>query len=123
MTTGFSEFAPDSGYGTNDWWNTVLQEMPMAQYYSARTPDSYAENFASQSPRQQRYFQQGYQDVYADYLGNVGTSMRQGQEPTSFMDYLKANDPWTARYSSLPQTSRGTTGMYTNPRTRFLYNF
>ena len=122
MTTGFSEFSPQSGSG-NPWWNTVLQHDELAQYYSARTQGSPALAFASQSPSRQRYFQQGYQDVYADYLGNIGTSYREGQDPISFMDYLQTNDPWTARYSSLPQTSRGTTGMYTNPRPRFLYNF
>jgi hypothetical protein len=69
------------------------------------------------------FFQQAYQDVYSSYLGNIGTSMREGQTPQTFMDYMATNDPWTERYSSLPQVARGTTGMYTNPRTRFLYNF
>jgi hypothetical protein len=38
------------------------------------------------------------------------------------MDYLET-DPWTKRYSSLPQSARGVTGMGSNPRTRFLFNF
>jgi len=121
-TDEFINFTTGSG-SAPDWWNIVLQQLPQAQYYSAQTPGSYAENFASRSPSRQRYFQQGYQDIYSSYLGNIGTSMRQGQEPITFMDYLETNDPWTKRYSSLPQVSRGTTGMYTNPRTRFLYNF
>ena len=117
-TDSFMNFTSGSG-STPDWWNIVLQQMPQAQYYSSPA----GRHFAQQSPGRERYFRQGYQDIYADYLGNIGTSMRQGQAPVTFMDYLEANDPWTNRYSSLPQVARGTTGMYTNPRTRFLYNF
>ena len=103
----------------NDWGSLLLAEMPQAAYYS----DPTGQQFAGQSPRQRRYYQQAYQDVYSDYLGNIGTSMRAGEDPASFMDFMERNDPWTTRYSSLPGTARGTTGMYTNPRTRFLYNF
>jgi hypothetical protein len=117
-TESFADFFTGSNM-TPDWWNIVLQQMPQAQYYSSPT----GMDFAQQSPSRGRFFQQAYQDVYSDYLGNIGTAMRQGQAPTSFMDYMETADPWTARYSSLPQVSRGTTGMYTNPRTRFLYNF
>jgi hypothetical protein len=78
--------------------------------------------FGQQSPSRQRYFRNAYQDVLKDYYGQAGTSMRAGQDPTSFMDYLETN-PWTARYSQLPQTARGVTGMAANPRTRFLFNY
>ena len=52
----------------------------------------------------------------------MGRALRKGETPTSFNQYLETN-PWTKRYSALPQAARGTTGMYASPRTRFLYNF
>ena len=115
----FSDFLENQNTGLGNWWDIVLQQMPQAQYYSSPT----GMQFGAQSPSRGRYFQKAYQDVYSDYLGNIGTSMRAGEAPASFMDYMETNDPWTSRYSSLPQVARGTTGAYTNPRTRFLYNF
>ena len=102
----------------NTWWQNVLAEFEPAQYYSSPTGMS----FAGQSPSRGRYFRNAYEDVMKDWYGTAGTQQRKGEEPISFMDYLETN-PWTARYSSLPQTARGATGMATNPRTRFLYNY
>jgi hypothetical protein len=111
MTTHFQDYSPD-------WWQEVLRGFEPAQYYSSPA----GIGFGSRSPRRQRYFQDSYQDTLKDYYQQAGTSMRQGQAPTSFMDYLETN-PWTARYSSLPQAARGVTGMAANPRTRFLFNY
>jgi len=102
----------------NTWWQNVLAEFEPAQYYSS--PQGI--NFAGRSPGRSRYFQNSYQDVMNDYYGASGKAMREGQAPPSFMDYLETN-PWTERYTSLPQTARGATGTATNPRTRFLYNY
>jgi len=102
----------------NDWGSLLLAEMPQAAYYS----DPTGQQFAGQSPRQRRYYQQAYQDVYSDYMGNVGTALRTGQEPGTFQEFLETN-PWTTRYGQLPQAARGTTGMMSNPRTRFLFNY
>jgi hypothetical protein len=111
MAETFLDFSPD-------WWGQVLGEFEPAQYYSSPA----GMGFGRKSPRRQRYFQNAYQDTLKDYYGVAGTAMRQGQAPTSFMDYLETN-PWTARYSSLPQAARGVTGMASNPRTRFLFNY
>ena len=111
MANGFQDYTPD-------WWQEVLKGFEPAQYYSA--PKGVA--FGSRSPRRQRYFQDSYQDVLQNYYQQAGSKMRQGKAPASFMDYLET-DPWTARYSALPQTARGVTGMAANPRTRFLFNF
>ena len=115
-----------NGAGRNlagNWWDIVLQQMPQAEYYSSPA----GLEFAGQSPRNKRYFQQAYQDVYSDYLGNIGTSMRSGRDPQTFDDFMSTdpigNNPWTSRYASLPQAQRGVSGVYSNPRTRFLYNF
>ncbi len=110
MTT-FQDYSPD-------WWQEVLAGYEPAQYYSSPR----GMQFGARSPRQRRYFQDSYQDVLKDYFQESGSAMRQGRAPVSFMDYLET-DPWTARYSSLPQAARGVTGMASNPRTRFLFNF
>tara|TARA_R110000824_G_scaffold72738_2_gene185473 strand:+ start:3219 stop:3551 length:333 start_codon:yes stop_codon:yes gene_type:complete len=107
----FQDYSPD-------WWQEVLRGFEPAQYYSSPV----GMQFGSRSPSRQRYFQDSYQDTLKDYYQQAGTAMRGGQAPTSFMDYLETN-PWTARYSSLPQTARGVTGMAANPRTRFLFNY
>jgi hypothetical protein len=106
---------------TTDWWTKVLEQYEPAQYYSSPTGMAFGQGEQG-SPRRRRYFSNAYQDIFQDYLGAAGTAMRAGQAPTSFMDFLET-DPWTKRYSSLPQATRGVTGMAANPRTRFLYNF
>jgi hypothetical protein len=62
-----------------DWGSLLLSELPGATYYSSPT----GLGFASGSPRQRQFYQQGYQDIFGDYLGNIGTAIREGQEPTS----------------------------------------
>jgi hypothetical protein len=100
----------------SDFWKSVLDEQTL--YYSE--PKGMA--FGGRSPSRGRYFANAFQDVYGQYLGNIGTSMRAGQAPTTFKEFLET-DPWTERYSRLPQSARGTTSLAANPRTRFLYNF
>ena len=109
--TSFQDFAPG-------WWSQVLAQYEPAQYYSSPT----GLGFASRSPSRGRYFRNAYQDVMRDYYGTAGTAMRGGEAPTSFMDYSETN-PWTARYSQLPQSARGMTGSAANPRTMFLFNY
>jgi hypothetical protein len=96
----------------------VLEWDEPAQYYSSPTGMAFGQG----SPRRSRYFSNAYEDIFKEYLGSAGTSLREGQAPTTFMDFMKT-DPWTKRYSSLPQAARGVTGQAANPRTRFLYNF
>lgn len=101
-----------------DWWSQVLGQYEPAQYYSSPT----GMRFGQGSPRQQRYFGDAYDDILKDYYGQAGTAMRGGNEPMSFMDFLE-NDPWTRRYTALPQSSRNVTGMGTNPYTRWMTNY
>jgi hypothetical protein len=111
---GFSDWL--SG---GDWGGLLLAEMPQAAYYSSPA----GQQFAGQSPRRRRYFQQAYQDIFSDYMGTIGTALREGgQEPATFQEFLETN-PWTTRYGRLPQAARGTTGAMSNPRTRFLFNY
>ncbi len=104
--------------GSGNWYQLLLSEMPMEQYYSSPTGTA----FGGRSPRRQRYFDQSYQDIYQDYMGETGKALREGTAPMTFMQFMET-DPWTRRYTSLPQSARGRTGIAYNPRTRFLYNF
>ena len=113
--------------GSGNWYQLLLSEMPMEQYYSSPTgqafsqPDT-ANPYSRRNPRRQRFFDQSYQDVYRDYMGETGRALREGTAPATFMQFMQS-DPWTRRYTALPQAARGRTGVAYNPRTRFLYNF
>ncbi|MAH49307.1 hypothetical protein CMI37_26005 [Candidatus Pacearchaeota archaeon] len=102
-----------------DWfWPGVLEQYEPAQYYSSPA----GLGFAQRSPRRRRFFEGSYQDVLKDFYQAEGTAARKGEEPATFLEFLETN-PWTARYGRLPQAARGTTGMMSNPRTRFLFNY
>jgi hypothetical protein len=102
--------------GTGDWGSLMLTQMPQAAYYSSDP----GQRFAQASPRRGRYFQQAYQDVYGQYLGELGAAQREGRAPSTFDQFLD-KDPWTKRYSQLPQFERGVTKTYSDPRTRFIF--
>ena len=116
MSNGDNPFA-DYLDGGSSWGSLLLEQLPQPTYFSSPTGQS----FGAGSPRQQRYFQQNYQDTFNQYMGSLGQQLREGQSPNlSFQQFLE-QDPWTSRYSQLPQAARGVnTGMY-NPRTRHLY--
>jgi len=101
---------------------TAVEQDPMIAYYSSPAGQAFTQTPASgaYSPRRGRYRQQAFQDVYSDYLGELGTAMRAGQPGGTFTQFLET-DPWTRRYAQLPQYERGVTGAYSNPRTRFIY--
>jgi hypothetical protein len=114
---------PFEGYleGGSDWSSLLLEALPQAAYYSSPTGQS----FGSGSARKQRSYEQGYNDIYNQFMGAYGQQAREGAEtntlPTLTFDSFLQSDPWTSRYSQLPQGMRGVnTGMY-NPKTRFLY--
>ena len=108
-----------------DPFREQLDEADSAAYYS------FANDWAT--PNQQMYFQNQFQNVYNQYLGALGASLRQGSSgaeggPASvtealsptFMDYLENYD-WTDRYTSLPPAMRGDFTSQFNPRTRQIY--
>ena len=101
----------------------VLSQMPQAAYLSSPT----GRRFTGEDPTKQRratparsrWMQRAYQDIYGDYLGDLGTSLRQGQAPRTFEQFLET-DPFTKRYSQLPQNQRSNVTT-TNPSTRFIF--
>ena len=113
-----------ANYLSGDQWGSLspaigrmaLSQMPQAAYLGSEA----AQRFGAKSPRKSRYVQRAYGDVYGDYLGEIGRSLREGQAPATFEDFL-STDPFTKRYSQLPQYDRGVTQTMTNPRTRFIF--
>ena len=122
----FTDYLSGSGWGSLSpaVGQMVLAQLPQAAYFSSPTGMSFTGADPSTgktgSPRRSRYMQRAYGDVYNQYLGEIGRSFREGQEPATFMDFLET-DPWTQRYSQLPQYERGVTQTATNPRTRFIF--
>jgi hypothetical protein len=90
------------------------EQMPQAQYFD------YVQQMPQVGARRSRYAQQAYGDVYNQYQGEVGRSLREGRPAATFEDFLK-DDPFTRAYSQLPQYERGVTQTSTNPRTRFIF--
>lgn len=110
---------------TDSYGDIVTAQLhPQVQYFSSPAGKAFSYTSPRQgeaySPRKGRYFQQAYQDIYSDYLGELGTALRAGEAGPSFDQFLQT-DPWTRRYSRLPQYERGVTRTYSDPRTRFIY--
>lgn len=116
MANGDNPFA-DYLDGGSSWGSLLLEQLPQAAYFSSPTGQS----FGAGSPSKQRYFQQNYQDVFNQYMGALGQQIRGGQNPNlSFQSFLE-QDPWTSRYSQLPQAARGVNTGMNDPRTRYIY--
>ena len=111
-----------SNFLSGDQWGSlspsvgqmVLTQMPQAQYMD------YAQRTFGDRGRKSRFAQQAYGDVYNQYLGEIGRSLREGQTPATCKDFLDT-DPLTKRYSQMPQLELGVTKTMTNPRTRFIF--
>lgn len=98
-------------------FSEFLDYQPQAAYYSSPKGKSFGQG----SPNKKRHYQDSFQDYYNQYLGELGTQLRSGQDPTMrFQDYL-ANDPFTERYTAMTPQSRGEYSQQYNPRTRFLF--
>ena len=110
-------------YLASDQWGSLSptigkmarEQMPQAQYF-----DYAQQRFGGGSPRKSRQAQREYGDVYNQYLGQIGRSLREGRPAATFEDFLK-DDPFTKMYSQLPQYERGVTQTMTNPRTGFIF--
>ena len=73
------------------------------------------------TPNQRRFFENQYQNVFNDYLGNLGSQVRGGNAPTESFAQFTQNFPFSARYADLPPGQRVGSPMRTfAPRTRFL---
>ncbi len=95
----------------------VLEYQPEAAYYGmlGRQP--------RMSGRQERFFQNEFQNTYNRYLGNLANQIMSGEAPTQrFTDYLSQQNPMD-QYRSMAPSLRGDYGRTETfaPSTRFLY--
>lgn len=94
-----------------------LESTPTAAYYSSPV----GTGFASGSSNRQKFFQNSFQDIYNQYLGQLGSRARQGEiSPLRFSDYLE-EDPFTEKYSALTPMQKGIYNQQYAPSTRFIY--
>ena len=109
--------ATNNYLGANNPFIDYLDYDPVATYYSSPTGQA----FMGQSAGQERYYRGQYQDAYNDYLGALGSQIRQGAAPNMrFADYLE-DYPFTERYAALtPQQAGRSTRQY-SPSTRHIY--
>ena len=104
-------------WGNNNPFMDYLEYEPTAAYYSSPRGTS----FSGGSPGRRRYYQNQFQDVYNEFLGALGSQIRQGGEPTMrWTDYLESY-PFTERYAALPPQQAGRTTARFNPSTRHIY--
>ena len=118
MNNNFSDFLSPEWSG--EIGRTFLEQNPMATYLSSPTGQAFTRGgitrqetpsvggaMQGQSPARRRFFQESFQDVYNDYLANLGSTARAGDMPSkTFRDYL-SEDPFAERYSRLtPDESR-----------------
>ena len=94
-----------------------LEYKPEVAYYSSIKGGQ----FADQSPAQQQYYEKSFGDVYNQYLGKLGSQIRDGEAPSlKWTEYLE-QDPFTERYTALPPSQKGSfTGAY-SPTTRRIF--
>ena len=94
----------------------MLESSPsMAYFSSAPFQGGYA-------PAQQQYWGSQFGDVYNQYQGQLGTALKTGGTPSTFVDFLE-DMPWTERYSSLsPSLRPGGGSRRFNPVARHMYS-
>ena len=97
-------------------FSDFLENVPQAGYFSLDQP-------YGKSPRQRRCFQNQYQDVQNEYIGQLGRQIRSGQLPTlQWTDFLE-KFPFSERYAAMPPQYRGDFPRQFSSPTRFLYNY
>ena len=125
----FSDYLEGTKYGqmSPGLGQMALSQMdPLATYRSSEAGRQFVGGAGTKKPRAQarsRFMEGAYQDVYSDYLGEVGRAFREGKSPTTFKDYLESDvngtDVFTKRYMQTPMSQRRS--RVTNPSTRFIF--
>ena len=106
-------------YGVNNPFIDYLESDPTAAYYSNPSPT--AQRFMGGSQGQQRYFQNQFQNIYNEYLGELGSQIRAGETPTMrWRDHLE-DIPFTQRYAALSPEQAGRSRRRYSPSTRQIY--
>jgi len=103
-----------------------MRDIDFAQYQLESTPQmayfSASPFQGGYSPAQERYWSGQFGNVYNQYAGTLGSAVRKGEEPPSFVNFL-SDMPWTQRYTALsPSLRPGGSFRRFNPATRYVYS-
>ena len=106
-------------WDNNNPYMAFLEDVPQAGYFSYQ-------NQFGKSPNQRKYFQNQFQEVQNQYMGQLGQIMRTGGEPTlSFMDYLdqyfSPGGGQSQQWGSMSPRQRGTQRSGFAPSARFRF--
>ena len=93
----------------------MLEVTPSLAYFSAAP-------FQGQTSAAQRQYWSGqFGNVTNQYMGELGTAIRAGQEGPSFTRFLE-DMPWTEKYTALsPRLRPGSDFRRFSPQTRYMY--
>jgi len=122
---GFDPQEAWGGFGpTGTGWMEFLEYSPEAAYYSDQPGYDQSARYGLKSPAAQRTYESSFSDIYNQYLGNLGSLVRDNKQGdyTPFYTWLEDTNPFMERYTSTSPQMRG--GGYTStyaPRTRQLY--
>ena len=97
-------------------WKDVLEQEPRTAFF-AQQP-----RFGDTSS-QKRFFEGQFQNIYNEFLGNLGKQIQQGQQPTARFSSFAESFPFTERFGSTPPSLRpgGMNLRRLRPPSRFLY--
>lgn len=94
-----------------------LEAVPEAAFYSAAPFGD-----TGFSPMAQQYWAGQYGNIQNQYLGELGSAMRNQQQAPSFVDFLE-DYPFTQRYTAMsPALRPGGSFRRFAPSTRFMYS-
>jgi len=111
----------ESYWGSDNPWIDFLDFEPSAAYYSSPSGWTAPGAFGKSTPGARRYYQNQFQNVYNEFLGTMGTQVREGGRPTMRFGEFLENIPWAERYAALTPEMAGRTTRRFSPGTRQIY--
>lgn len=124
----------NGGFGMNPFAR-YLEDVPQAAYFSFQDQFGQTPRGVT-SPRQKQYFQNQFQNIHNQFMGQLGRQLRSGQAPTKqFAGFLSERTPeeprraeeprpmsFAQQYASLPPSLRGDfSASRLSPRGRYLF--
>ena len=91
----------------NDYFSNWLEDLPEAAYYSAAPFQQGAGTMFGTAPAAQRYFEGQFGNVQRQYMGEIGSQLRQGESPSMTFTQFLSDYPWTQRYTGAGRPGAG----------------
>ncbi len=104
---------PESPF--TDFLRGALEEDPRLSFFSFV-------NEQARTPAQRQFFQNQFTPTFNNFLGTLGSQLRQGQVPTQTFSQFLGQTPFLDRFTRLPPSLRGDfSGQRLAPRTRRIF--